>query len=244
MAKSCPDCGASVDYAPRSVTVLEGTCQGCGHAVLLVPPASTVGEGERAAAAGSANPAACWECGAALSFTVGPDHHVESTCTGCETVRAFVSAASVADASAEGAEEESDGEPEEGGDDRRPSGPPRRSPRFEGRRDAGRPRWEDRRDVRPSARPCRQCGGVLQFTQNPDGSVTGSCASCGNEFSMQPREGGGERRGYGRPFGGGGRPRSGGFERRGPRPFSPGRARRDDDGDDRPRRRRRSYDDR
>ncbi len=78
-------------------------------------------------------------------------------------------------------------------------------------------------------RGCRQCGGPLEFSTRPDGSVTGRCTECGNRFTLPPREdrggrggGGYGRGGGGRSYGrgpreggwGGGPPRSGGF--RGP----------------------------
>jgi hypothetical protein len=81
----------------------------------------------------------------------------------------------------------------------------------------------------PRARPCRNCGGPLQFTTSPDGLVTGTCASCGNRFTLPPRrEDGGRPRG-GRPGQRGGypsRPRGpGGWGRGGDRGAPPPRFR-------------------
>jgi hypothetical protein len=78
----------------------------------------------------------------------------------------------------------------------------------------------------PRARPCRNCGGPLQFTTSPEGLVTGTCASCGNRFTLPPRrEEGGRNRG-GRPGPRGGyapRRGSGGWGRAGDRGAPPPR---------------------
>jgi DNA-directed RNA polymerase subunit RPC12/RpoP len=221
MAKTCPDCGAEVTYSPRTVELLEGHCDGCGHSVVLVPPSTVPTEADRAAAASAAPSAACWDCGGALTLTVRPNRMVEAVCADCETVTRLAVAA-----------------PAMSEDRERPA--PRRSFDREERR--GPPR-DDSRGDRPAARPCRQCGATLQFTQLPDGTVEGSCPSCGNRFTMRPREDRGDSRGgYGRrpSYGGGGgggfrRPSYGGRPQR--RPYQ--RDRSDDGDDDRPRRRRR-----
>jgi hypothetical protein len=110
----------------------------------------------------------------------------------------------------------------------------------------------------PRIRPCRNCGGALRFTTNPDGLVTGICDSCGNRFTLPPRRNGPDsgrgypsdrRRGFTpgvrrpgewRRSGGGGRPGSG-FRPRGRLP-----ARREqghgDDEDELPRNSRRRRD--
>ncbi len=101
----------------------------------------------------------------------------------------------------------------------------------------------------PRSRPCRKCGAPLRFTTGDDGVLVGECDSCGNRFTLPPREGPGARPRYGgRPSfqgrrdyrgGGGSRPpfrgRPGGTRR-----AYPDRNRRDrsEDDDERPRRRR------
>ncbi|MEM0129277.1 MAG: hypothetical protein QXG65_03840 [Thermoplasmata archaeon] len=88
-----------------------------------------------------------------------------------------------------------------------------------------------------SARPCRQCGGALRFSPRPDGSVVGTCARCGNRFTLRGdrpgrwgREGGRSAGGFGsgRP-GGWNRPwsRGGRFGNRPGGPRGPPRGRRD-----------------
>jgi hypothetical protein len=118
-----------------------------------------------------------------------------------------------------------------------------RAPRDE-RGDRG-----DRGDRGPSgpsrARPCRECGGELRFTDLPDGRIQGECSSCGNRFTLMPKRDGPARSGgsWNRGPGGGGRgggggawrPRGGGrrFDGPGRRPFArgPPRRRRDNDED-------------
>ncbi|HEV2165708.1 MAG TPA: hypothetical protein VGS23_01825 [Thermoplasmata archaeon] len=245
MAKSCPDCGADVEYRARQVEILEGTCPGCGHsAVVVAPPTGPASEGEMGAAAASAPApptAPCWECGAALAFTVHPDHSVDAVCTSCNAATHLAMAVPEGEGAAEEDEEETEDDEDEESlpPPRRPrmgAGgrfPPRGPRRFD--RDARPPRRDTSFGDRPPARPCRQCGGALEFTKSEDGTVTGSCRSCGNTFTMRPRE---DRpsRGFDRRPGWGGRPRSGSSyssdrPRRYPRPRS--------DEDDRPRRRRR-----
>jgi predicted nucleic acid-binding Zn-ribbon protein len=219
MAKSCPECGAEVTYSTRSVEVLEGSCADCGHSVILVAPPATPAEGDRAAAATAAPPAACWDCGGALRLTVRPNRSIEAVCTDCETVT------ELSVAPAQGA---APAEPE-----KRPF-----RPSFD--REARRPgRYDDDRGGRPPARPCRQCGATLQFTQLPDGTVEGSCPSCGNTFTMRPRADRDSRPSYGRRPSFGGPPRRPSYGR-GPPRGRPYRRRDDDEEeDDRPRRRRR-----
>lgn len=89
--------------------------------------------------------------------------------------------------------------------------------------------WGDRRgpsfrEGGGNQRGCRQCGAPLTFNTNEDGTVTGSCTSCDNTFTLPPRrEGGGggfrSRGGFGgggyRGGGGRGPPRGGGGYRSG-----------------------------
>jgi DNA-directed RNA polymerase subunit RPC12/RpoP len=184
---------------------------------VLVPPSTVPTEADRAAAAAAVPAAQCWDCGGSLQLTVRPNRVVEAVCEDCETVTRL----SVA-----------------------PPAPTEERPRpsFRKEFDAGerRPRRDDDRGDRPPARPCRQCGATLQFTQLPDGTVEGSCPSCGNRFTMRPREDRPSRPSYGRRpggYGGGSRRPSYGPPRR--RSF---RDERSDDDEDRPRRRRRDDD--
>jgi len=175
MAKSCPECGAAVEYAARSVEIIEGSCSGCGRAVVLLPP-----PGATAAAVGeAASTSGCWECGGPLTLRARPDRSVEAKCGSCHQVVRLV--AEVAGGTDEEGDDEEESEEEEEEEER-----PRRP--FRPRGDRPSPgAWRDDRAPRFAARPCRQCGGTLQFTSNPDGTVTGSCAACGNEFTMRPR---------------------------------------------------------
>lgn len=134
---------------------------------------------------------------------------------------------------------------------------------FVPQRAAGRPeRYRERAprfdDSTPSrGRPCRRCGAPLRFSTGEDGNLVGECESCGNRFTLPPRDGdsGARPRGRGGPprygrrdfrSGPGGRPsyRNRGNDR-GARPF-----RRSDrsgtsgfDSDDGERRKRRRRDD-
>ncbi len=239
MAKSCPDCGAEIDYHARAIEVLEGTCASCGRSTVVVAPSNaTPGDGDRAAVAATAPSAPCWECGGPLAFTVNPDRSIDAACTACEVTTHLTTGAA--------AEPEGDDEEEDDDEDDRPRAP-RRPPSFGDRPPPGRPgRWDDERrgprrefgpPSRPMARPCRQCGGALEFTKDEDGTVTGTCRSCGNTFKMRPRE---DRpsRGFERRPGWGGRPGGSSYGGRGGGGRPPYRRPRQDD-DERPRRRRR-----
>lgn len=188
MAHVCPDCSAELAYEEQPARLLTGHCAGCGKDVTLVAE-------YRVAAprtAGAANPESddatddvrvaglsgpeCEECGTPLDVRISGDT-VEAECTECETTLKFVSAERA----------------------------PERAPMDRGRRPS-RPFGEGREEGPPRSRPCRQCGGALEFTTGDDGVVTGSCSSCGNRFTLPPRrEGGGSR-----DFRGGGF-RSGGY---------------------------------
>lgn len=242
MAKSCPDCGAAVEYQTRSIQLLEGTCASCGHAAVLAAPLAVDGaDGERAAVGSAAPVAPCWECGAALTFQVHPDRSVDAVCSGCG-VATHLTQGGVRDSPGEGEADEEDDEEEASEDEvrtpRRPMRasagrfPPRPAGRWEDRPRG--PRRDDERSDRPPARPCRQCGGPLEFSQNDDGTVTGTCRSCGNTFTMRPREDRPDR-GFARRPGWGGRPRNGPSSNYSPRRYP--RPRGDDS--ERPRRRRR-----
>jgi hypothetical protein len=241
MARSCPECGGAVEYQPRSVELLEGRCAACGKAVVVLP-AATGGatEAERAAVSSAAPPAPCWECGGPLTLTFLPGPAIEARCDACDTTTRLAAAPAGGRSfeTEEAGEEESDDEEEdeegEGEESPRPGrGPPRAGPRGRPPRGPSGPRFGGgERSFRPNARPCRQCGGPLDFDTNEDGSVTGRCRSCGNTFTMRPREEQGPRSFARRP-GWGGRP---GGPRYSSGPRRPYQGNRDDE---RPRRRRR-----
>jgi len=228
MARTCPGCGTSAEFTERTALVLEGDCPSCGRTLMVVPAGAAAASGasptdrpEELAGPASAprvqDGPACSVCGSTLEIKVLSEASLEASCPSCETVSTYTL--------------QTPGEPE------RPRGRPARGPRFE-RIPEG--------DDRPSrARPCRECGGPLRFTTDPDGNVTGECGSCGNRFTLPPRRefgGSGDRRSGGPRRGDGGRPRYGrpgpwtGSSGR-PRSFRPGgrpfrRAPERDDGDD------------
>lgn len=233
MTQTCPDCGTPVEYVERAAQVLTGNCTDCGHAFTILQSAggetsNLPARGSRVAHApepeegsdiGGDRPR-CEDCGSTLTFRITEGRGVEGICPGCQSKFGFAP-------TGEGAG----------------SGPPTRAPR--GRPSAGRDSDFDS----PRTRPCRECGGPLRFSTNPDGTVAGECSSCGNKFTLPPRRedagGHGERSGgrpFNRSFGGrpGGRgagrwPPGGG--RGGPRRFDaprgPPRGRDGDRGDDR-----------
>jgi hypothetical protein len=165
MSHTCPDCGASVEYARRNATVLSGACGACGLTLtVLADGAGEVEPGtETAAPAGPP----CSNCGAPVRVQAPGPGRLETVCSSCDTRTVYTSAAA--------------GE-------------------VEARPFRGRPRREDRSGNVPigRARPCRECGGALRFTPNPDGTIAAECDSCGNRFVLPPRREGG----YGAPRGG------------------------------------------
>jgi uncharacterized Zn finger protein (UPF0148 family) len=40
----------------------------------------------------------------------------------------------------------------------------------------------------PRGRPCRKCGAPLRFSTGDDGMLIGECGSCGNRFTLPPRD--------------------------------------------------------
>lgn len=238
MKAVCPECSGEVEVDTAPAKVLSGECAACGHGITILegvrPPAAKPGAeapGTEAGEEGGAESAGlvCAECGETAAVRAAADGKIETECSGCgaEAVYALVGGE---------AEEET---PEPRRPERR-SAPP------------GRGGFD-----RPASRPCRECGGTLQFRDGPDGGVIGECSSCGNRFTLPPRRDrdGPERRGrppYGgrperrssdRPFRRGGDWRGRGERRTGgPRGGSRPYRRRDGDGaesDDRRRRRRR-----
>lgn len=177
MAKTCPDCGAAMEFESRPAAILLGTCADCGHAFTLVegtatPSARASASGTPAAPdeAGGEDRPTCGACGSTLLFRERDDGGLQSVCPGCHATENYVAESS------------------------RPA--PRE--RFERPR-----RFEERGGgfETPRARPCRECGGPLAFSTNPDGTVEGVCQACGNRFTLPPR------RDDGRPSGGRGGPR-------------------------------------
>ena len=185
--KSCPDCGAETGFVEHAARILQGTCSGCGKTFTILEGAPAVsspsaggpvdpagGTGTSGASLSSGAPAGppCSVCGAALAVRAS-DTGLEARCSSCSTTFTYVLATS-------------------------PFPGPGRAYPSRGR---PAPREEAGRFGPPRSRPCRECGGPLRFTTEPDGNVTGECDSCGNRFTLPPR----------REFGGG---RDGGDRRR------------------------------
>lgn len=206
MTSTCPDCGTAVEVSIRSARMMSGTCPDCGRPMLVIQEITPLAggeapsEGETVVAQGLSPPApdgpACEKCHAPLGFRTTDASGVEAVCRSCGTVVAYVRA---------GADDE-DGFA-------RPNDRSRRPP----------PRPRDREfGSAPPTRPCRECGGALRFSTNPDGTVAGECTSCGNRFSLPPRSEGRGRSGgggYGGDRRGGG---GGGFRPGGRREWTPG----------------------
>ncbi len=228
MARTCPDCGTSVEYSTRTAYVLNGTCGQCGLVLTVVqdapgtpsgaPPTGAVPATPRAAGETTARAGEppCPACGSALTFRSSSGGGIEATCTGCGAAASYVPAGSA---------------PRGEFAARRPR--PERSGDSSGGFPASR------------ARPCRECGGPLRFSTNPDGTVAAECGQCGNRFVLPPRRdsdeggrgGGGRRfdRGSRPPFRGSGGPRSYGRPPGGR--YRPREERSGDSDDERPRRR-------
>jgi ssDNA-binding Zn-finger/Zn-ribbon topoisomerase 1 len=230
MGNTCPNCGTSMEFEEHEVRLRTGTCPSCtkefafveGATVssrLRAPPSGPEGRPEATSAAGEAVEGGpeCDECGSPLSFRAGKAGGIEAVCPECETTTVFV--------------------------------PQRSAPRFERapERFERAPRFESSETEGPRSRPCRKCGAPLRFSTGDDGMLVGECESCGNRFTLPPREergGGGGRGGprFGRREyrpGPGSRPP---FRGRGGRPFRGSDRRgppRSDDDDNRRKRRRR-----
>ncbi len=173
MVSSCPGCGAAVEFAPRSVLAVHGTCGACGGTFTIVQPEAVVGQptptpqsGELGGAPGRAREGGgtapqttalpgppCRNCGTALALRRWTRDTAEAVCPSCGESVAYRT-----------------GYPSRG--------PPREG--FGGR-DRARP------FPAPRGRPCRECGGPLTFSTDAAGVVTGTCAKCGNRFTLPPR---------------------------------------------------------
>jgi hypothetical protein len=188
-----------MEFASQPAHVLTGSCPGCGHSFTMlegvVKPGNGTGRslGPHAGTENASDESGSIE-GPPCSLCGAPleiaasPGGLSAVCSGCSTTFQFVLK----------------------GDIERPY-----------RRDfnrGGKSRG-DRGDAPGArARPCRNCGGPLQFTTSPEGLVTGTCASCGNRFTLPPRrEEGGRGRG-GRPGSRGGY----GYRPRGPGSWSRG----------------------
>jgi hypothetical protein len=236
MTRTCPDCGSTVEYATRTSQVLTGTCDRCSHVFTIVQDQPVGGlppdlEGNDVAGeAGDGGPRGrpvsdaplpsdaprCEACGSSMTFHTSAGRGIEGICSGCDAAVSYLPAAATG----------------------------REEPRFR-LETSSRPSEPSGGFRSERARPCRQCGGPLRFSTNPDGTVSCECGACGNRFTLPPRRdsersrggGGGRRfdRGSRPTFGGGGRNRSYGRGQGGR--FRP-RPRRDDSEGDRPERRR------
>jgi hypothetical protein len=153
-------------------------CPGCGSDVAFPSRATVllegtcpacgkasliIEEGGAVPASGDAAPVAspalpCGQCGEPLTLRAGPRGSIETHCMGCAADVRYVPARA------------------------RERGPP--TGPFRG----GPPRGRDDRMGRPPSRPCRECGGPLQFSTDDEGRVVGECSSCGNRFTLPPRE--------------------------------------------------------
>ncbi|MCI4330462.1 MAG: hypothetical protein L3K19_01255 [Thermoplasmata archaeon] len=208
MEKSCPECGAQVEFVPTAAQMQTGTCSGCQHTILILsaggPP--LVAEAPAVSAEEGSMPPSievkCPECGSATELSLKGRGAISAECDVCD--RTFVFKLQRTGAPEEVTEREE-------------------RPAFRAR-----PRDDDRGGDRRGggaerARPCRECGGPLRFETNEDGGVTGICDSCGNRFTLPRRspDGGRGERGGSRGFSSYGRGRPGGFRSSG-RPPSRG----------------------
>ncbi len=214
MGSSCPGCGAVDGLTSRAVRAVHETCAACGRSFTVIEPAveptpselEEIEAAPRHAGGGKAT-------GEGSSAPSGPP------CRQCGAPLALRSWAE------EGVEAQC---PSCGANVRYRTMPPFRGPRGPSPGGYGE-RGGGGRFAPPQSRPCRECGGPLTFSTDEEGVVTGSCAQCGNRFTLPPRTGGG------RP--GGPRGRSGRFSGGFSRGFSRPRNRFGDD-EERPERRR------
>ena len=166
MSHPCPECGAAAGFEDGTARVLHGTCEGCGKTFTILqdvslPIASAPAVAPGEPSSGSAVGPPCGECGGALVLKSISATSFEVSCPSCETRHVYV----------------------------RETESFRRPPREPAR--PARPRSGDRPFFAPpNARPCRECGGVLQFSTGEDGTISGECTSCGNRFNLPPRRDG------------------------------------------------------
>lgn len=184
MGTPCPDCGADVELAERPIRLRGGRCGACGHELTVL---SDVRVGSESPEQGRARD------GSRESAEVGEGSSEESAspaeggipCPKCGGPLELTASedhqlkAACADCGADFTYVLETGRGRGAG----PRARPEREPREGG-------------ESSPRARPCRQCGAPLRFSTNEDGTVTGKCDSCGNEFTLPPRrtESWGDRR--------------------------------------------------
>ncbi len=177
MTSTCPECGGEVTLTEQPARAWSGDCPGCGKGITILggvrPPHG--GPAESDGATDESGPAsagvACPECGNPLEVRFASRGALETVCGDCGTSTTY--------ARTEPGAEES----------------------YPERRPRGRPPGPGGRFDRAAGRPCRECGGVLQFSSAPDGGVVGECSQCGNRFTLPARQPMGGDRG-GRGFGG------------------------------------------
>lgn len=176
MPSSCPGCGAAVEFAPRTVHAVHGTCAACGGTFTVLesgsgmsppgvpieagvpesPPAADIGGSASGRGAGAPPGPPCAQCGTPLALRSWTADLARAVCPDCGATIEY----------------------------RTMSLP--RAPR--GRPGGGFEARGSPRDLSaPRSRPCRECGGPLTFSTDASGVVTGSCASCGNRFTLPPR---------------------------------------------------------
>jgi hypothetical protein len=225
-----------MEFSSQPAQLLAGSCPGCGHAFTVLEGLVQTGHGapgSRDQTSGTGETLAEEAARPPCSLCGAPleitasARGLSAVCSGCSSTFQYV-LRSEADRPY-----------------RRSSGPAPSPREDRGLPDASR------------ARPCRNCGGPLQFSTSPDGLVTGTCPSCGNRFTLPPRRDFGNRgRGGGTNFRDGYRPRraAGRWSRTGDRGAPPSRFRaggppfrrrsdRSEDDDDSPRKYRRRRDD-
>jgi hypothetical protein len=180
VSNTCPDCGTAIEFASQPAQVLTGSCASCGHSFTLLegivePGRGSGGRADERTVANHRSTEVEPPPGPPCSLCGAPleitatPSGLSAVCNGCSSSFQFVLRT----------------------DTDRP---------FRRPADRGTYRSGDRNSPEaPRARPCRNCGGALQFTTSPEGLVTGTCASCGNRFTLPPRRDEGGRGRGGRP---------------------------------------------
>lgn len=169
-----------MEFASQPAHLLTGSCAGCGHSFSLVEGILPIGTG---------SPSRRSEESEGAGASHGPDSRAGPPCSLCGAALEITASAGGLSAVCSGCSSsfqfvlQSEVEPPSR---RMPSRPSYR------RDDQGPPEG-------PRARPCRNCGGPLQFSTSAEGLVTGTCASCGNRFTLPPRGENGGRDRWGRP---------------------------------------------
>ncbi len=163
-----------MEFTSRPAQVLSGSCTGCGHSFTMLEGAVELGRTARGISAGTPGPnepsgEGVSSSGPACTLcgatleVAASPRGLTGVCKGCSSSFQFILQSG------------------DEGPDRRPLN------RTEYRRHDREP------SEGPRTRPCRNCGGPLQFTTSPEGLVTGTCAACGNRFTLPPRRDQGAR---------------------------------------------------